>query len=362
MRYFEEFSSNSTAGSGNPYFFCPEDPEKKIVGRTYYRITFGGEYRYSLLYSNLIDSTFADGNISHCNLVVDEWMIHGMRIGLCDKGNVATCAEPEEWVPVTFDRKKEKQVAPGEIFATDPVTLNAKSGEYLCVEMTFSGKMLPCHPESVMSAYVDSGNGFARENNQPFASMIGCDRKVKKRLVFLGDSITQGIGTPVDSYEHWCARVAEQLGEETACWDIGLGYGRAADAATGGAWLFKARQSDAICVCFGVNDLEQTWDPERLEKNLRTIVNELKKEGKRVLVQTVPPFDYPEELRILWNRVNRFIKEELAGEADTVFDVVPILGQKEKSHMARYGGHPDGQGCAAWANALVPVIRKWLEE
>ena len=362
MRYFEEFSSNSVAGSGNPYFFRPADPEKKVVGRTYYRITFGGKYRYSLLYSNLIDSTFADGSVSHCNLVVDEWRIHGMRIGLCEKENAEACVEPKKWVGVTFDGKTEKWVAPGEMFATDPVALNAKSGEYLCVEMIFSGRMLPCHPESVLSAYVDSGNGFVREVNQPFASMIGCDRKVKTRLGFLGDSITQGIGTPIDSYVHWVARVAEQMGEEVACWDLGLGYGRAADVATGGAWMFKTMQNDAVCVCFGVNDLEQTKDAERLEQNLRTIVRELKKEGKRVLVQTVPPFDYPEELRVLWKRVNRFILEELAAEADAVFDVVPILGQMKQPHMARYGGHPDGVGCAAWADALGPAIRQWLGE
>ncbi len=362
MRYFDEFTSNSAAGSGNPYFFRPEDPEKKTVGRTYYRLTYGGEHRYSLLYSNLIDSTFADGSVSHCNLVADEWMIHGMRVGLCKKENAEACAEPEKWVRVTFDGQAKKRVAPGEMFAADPVTLNAGSGEYLCVEMIFSGKMLPCHPESVLSAYTDRGNGFERDIEQPFASMIGCDRKVKTRLGFLGDSITQGIGTPIDSYAHWVARVAEQMGERIACWNIGLGYGRAADVATGGAWMFKAKQNDAVCVCFGVNDLEQTKDAELLEKNLRTIVRELKNEGKRVLVQTVPPFDYPEELRTLWLRVNRFITEELVKEADAVFDVVPILGQKERPHMTRFGVHPDGTGCAAWADALVPVIRKWLAE
>ena len=83
------------------------------------------------------------------------------------------------------------------------------------------------------------------------------------------------------------------------------------------------------------------------------IINE---EGKRVLVQTVPPFDYPEDLRVLWERVNRFILEELAAEADAVFDVVPILGQMKQPHMARYGGHPDGVGCAAYTTSVFIKI------
>ena len=84
MKYFEEYNSNTYAGSGNQLFF--ETNESKIhTGRVFYKISVGGEYNYSILFSNIIDSTYSDGALSHKNLVCDEWIIHSARIGKCRK-------------------------------------------------------------------------------------------------------------------------------------------------------------------------------------------------------------------------------------------------------------------------------------
>lgn len=95
---------------------------------------------------------------------------------------------------------------PGEQFHTDPVLLSAKAGEYLCVELCFSGKELPCHPESWLPGFLKTYSGWEYTTNLPFASMVGCDRRVKTADLF-GDSITQGIGTPKNSYLHVAARM-----------------------------------------------------------------------------------------------------------------------------------------------------------
>jgi hypothetical protein len=34
-------------------------------------------------------------------------------------------------------------------------------------------------------------------------NFIGCDKKIKKRIAFVGDSITQGCGTSLDGYAMW---------------------------------------------------------------------------------------------------------------------------------------------------------------
>ena len=68
MKWFETYSSNTLAGSGNQYYFTTGD-DKIHRGRIYYKIFAGGTYNYSLLFSNIIDSTYADGKVSHCNMI-----------------------------------------------------------------------------------------------------------------------------------------------------------------------------------------------------------------------------------------------------------------------------------------------------
>ena len=82
MKYFDEFNSNTYAGSGNQFYFNTNENEK-YTGRVLYKISAGGKYNYSLLFSNIIDSTFADGSISHKNLICENWFIHSARIGRC---------------------------------------------------------------------------------------------------------------------------------------------------------------------------------------------------------------------------------------------------------------------------------------
>ena len=50
-RYFETYVSNSVAGSANQLFFSADRPQ---TGRIFYKIACGGEYSYSLLFSNVI--------------------------------------------------------------------------------------------------------------------------------------------------------------------------------------------------------------------------------------------------------------------------------------------------------------------
>ena len=122
MQYFQRFSSNTVAGSGNQHWFTMPAGEVRTA-RAFYKITAGGEYSYSLLFSNMIDSTFSKGDVSHKNLILDSWRIHSARIGKCkqmgtDKplaamrvGDEDTQADINvtELRPVTFNGSQEKQ-------------------------------------------------------------------------------------------------------------------------------------------------------------------------------------------------------------------------------------------------------------
>ncbi len=357
MEYFKKYSSNTLAGSGNQFFFYNEN-EQQIRSCTLYKVTNSGEYPYSFLVSNTIDSTFSDGTVSHKNLVIDTWTIEQMLAGVCSYCDAETFEYPEEMKPVLFCGQKKKEVNPAELFCTDPVSLNPKAGEYICVEIVFSGKMIPYHEESIIPSFVFQNGEWIASKKHPFVSMVGIQKAAKKKIAFLGDSITQGIGTPVNSYEHWGAVFANLLGNEYAYWNLGLGYGRADDAASDGVWLYKAKQNDIVFVCYGVNDILQGYSADAVKQNLQTIVDKLHGAGVRVIMQTVPPFDYAEEQRGRWCEVNDFIKYELKN-AEMVFDCAKYLAKDEtEPHMAKYGGHPDSEGCRVWGEALFEAVKK----
>ena len=193
----------------------------------------------------------------------------------------------------------------------------------------------------------------------PLASMVGCNRRISGRTAFIGDSITQGIGTPVNSYLHWNALLSESFGGANAYWNLGIGFGRARDLATNGAWLYKAKQNDVVVVCCGVNDILQNGNQKQLIQDFDTIVDLLISNKIKVILQTIPPFDYVGEKLTIWQMANKHIKENLSEKVYCVFDVVPYLSQSgDCPQKAKYGLHPNVEGCKIWAQSLSQVFAK----
>ena len=367
MKYFKNYVSNTTASSGNQLFFDTGNNQIKI-GRAFFKINCGGEFDYSFLFTNVIDSTYADGSISRCNLLCDSWQIHHAKVGRCkhigfgqeicgytmadSTQNISADIIVSDLKPITFDSKTSKTVNAGETFSSDPIKLSFDKDEFLCLEIAFSGNMIPYHEESILPIYVKTDNIWEYSRQMPLPSIIGCQRSVKARIGYFGDSITQGIGTEYNAYAHWNAVLSEKTGNDYAFWNLGIGYGRAGDGASCGAWLDKAKQNDIIIVCFGVNDIFNVADANIIKNSLYTIVSALKSENKTVIIQTVPPFDYTDKYIDIWEEVNRYINTELSSIVDCVFDTVSFLGDKEKPYNAVYGGHPDAEGCILWAEKL----------
>jgi lysophospholipase L1-like esterase len=161
-----------------------------------------------------------------------------------------------------------------------------------------------------------------------------------------------------NSYEFWSSRVSSALGEKYAYWNLGIGFGRANDLASDGAWLHKVKQNDIAIVCYGVNDIGQGMSDEQIKSDLSTIVEKLNEAGCEVILQTIPPFDYNEEITMRWLGLNEYIKTELSKKVLFVFDDVPYLSLSESEpQRAKYGGHPNEQGSAVWASALIKEMR-----
>ena len=350
--FYKTYSSDCTAGSANQVLTRDSEPVTRC-GRIYYRLSHGGG-NYSLLFSNQIDSTFADGSISRANDIGGDWDILSLRVGLVDVRGT----EPDLWHTVTFDGKEAKHISAGnpEPFFCDPIPLSAKGGQYLCYEITVCGACYPYHEEMTLNVVIREGDGWIPSKKIPAPLMIGSDRKVSRRIGFLGDSITQGCGTEYDSYTHWAAKIAEELPDSDSVWDLGIGYARAYDAASDCGWLARVKQCDTVNVCMGVNDLLRGRTGEEVVSDLTTIVRALKAAGCRVILFTVPPFDMTGVAKDYWYYVNDKIRLTIANEADAVFDFAAVLGQPApNAHLSVYGGHPNAEGCAVAAKAYLAV-------
>jgi lysophospholipase L1-like esterase len=356
MEYFDKYVSDTIASTGSQSWFNLNGKEKR--SRIFYKLVGGGENEYSLLYSSVIDSTFSDGSHSKANTCVLGWTIKSVSVAVVSDCTVVV--DDSKFIPLTFDKKHEKVVNVSGFFSTDGIKLSVKNGEYLCVDTVFCGEKLPYHEECVLiPVFVKDENGEWKEDRKtPVPCMIGCDKKNKIRVSFWGDSITQGIGTAFNSYAHYASVVASLLGDDYACYNAGLGFGRANDAGLLKSWYSRVKESDVVVVCFGVNDVLRISNAEITKNDLNTIVTALKNKGVKVVLQTVPPFDYDEEKRKVWQAINEYIKTELKAVVDAVFDCVPILGKAGEFHKAKYGGHPNGKGCKEWGEKLYKIIEK----
>ena len=358
MNFYENFVSNTLASTASQKMYFAEK-EIELTSRVYYKVFVSGKLEYSFLYQDTIDGTFAGGQESRANMCSGEWKILSAKVAVTD-GLEASAMDTAEQIPLTFDGQCEKSVSAREVFATDPVSLDVGEGQFVAVELTFKGKSFPHHPEVQISTYVKTDNGWEDSVITPLPSMVGVKRKPKLRISFWGDSITQGIGAGKDSYLHYAAQTAEQIGREYSFWDIGIGYGRARDGASLGSWAERAKHCDVISVCFGVNDICHGEDPEKVKEYLKTIVTYLKEQGIRVLLQSIPPFVYRTTLDA-WLDVSEYVRSELAPLVDAYFDNVPHLAvSPEEKNVPKYGGHPNAEGCTVWANALAPVLKKLL--
>ena len=348
MDFFKKYVSNTLAGSGNQSYFVSDNTEQ--VGRVFYKIFAGGKYNYSFMFTNIIDSTYADGSHSKANINCKGWLINSAKalVVSSEEKDFSNCKIKKEY-QLMFNKKAHKDVISGEIFYSDPVEIECEKDDYICLETTFNGVEIPYFEELIIPSYRLFDGKWVSSKQVPLACMVGCDRTVEKKIGFLGDSITEGIGVENNSYAHWCAKIAEIIGDKYSYWNLGIGFGRAADAASNGIWLEKAKKMDVVTICYGVNDMGRGYSATEIKCALETIVRILKDNKVRTILFTVPPFDYDEKTKEKWQSINNYILNEMS-KITEVYDVVPIWGDKAPNEeRAVFGGHPNEEGCAKLA-------------
>ena len=314
------------------------------------------------MFSNIIDSTYKAEYKSRCNFVCDGWEILSASVGVCREVSPETAENAAEPLPLTFGGARGKLVAPGEFFVTDPVELAPAKGDSLRVELEYRGGMIPYHLESILPTFAYEGGKWVPDKRVPVPGMVGCDREVAARIGYFGDSITQGIGTAPNAYAHWCALTAEELGGNYSHWNLGIGYGRGQDAASGGAWMFKAKHVDAAVVTFGSNDVGRGRSVPEMKADFSSLVDQLHDAGVKVFLQTLPPFDWRDEYLERWREINGWLASELSTRVEGFLDVAPLLTDESRGvGMSKYGKHPDEAGCRVWTEELVPLLKRFMD-
>jgi lysophospholipase L1-like esterase len=342
--------------------------------RSYMRPLAAGKYRWAFWFSNGVDSTYGAGAPSP-NKMGGSWRIEAAYIA--DGGAIhAGAVVPGTQKRVTFAGSSSKIVQPGERFWSDPVELDLPAGHDLAFSWSLSGSGYPFVSSTFLTAYrananvaeSESATGFTATND-PLVTpqLIAYDRPVDNRLCFLGDSITQGAATGGNTYGYWVAKIAAGFGPNVSVWNLGSGWARAADAASDGYWLYKAKQCSEVAVILGVNDLGNSGrTAAQVLADLATIVDKLKKNqpAAKVILFTVPTFDFTGTTYDNWKQVNTAILSAPPTGTDRVFDIAAVLSQpapndgQVKSEYRSGDAHPNDLAGTAIANAFLSWYKK----
>src|SRR5215210_468744 len=173
-------------------------------------------------------------------------------------------------------------------------------------------------------------------------------------VVFLGDSLTAGLGLPED--QAYPAVLDRRLDAEGTPVRV-LNAGVSGDTTAGGLarldWLLK-QKPDVLVVGLGANDGLRGLDLADTEKNLREIVRRAKASGARVLLlgMMIPPNygpDYTERFEAMYPHIAKdldvplvpFLLEGVGGVAD--------LNQAD-------GVHPTAKGQEMVADTVEPYL------
>ncbi len=353
--------------------------------RTYYRVREYGEFAYSFYYDNKLDTTWWNVPNATANRKGSDFTI--LSAYFADGGAQSDGAVvPGTSTPITFAGERSKAVKSGEEFTSDSVKINIPEGHFLAFSWTLKvasakAPTVPFTESTFETCFKKNGEFAAQEERDGFVTGNGTfgdqvlvapnkiqyQRPKGKNLVFLGDSITQGVSTQRDAYEFWVAKVAAQLPATHSVWNLGSGWATAGNLASNGAWLKKAATADELFLCLGVNDLGGNISLEEYQTLINTIIRAVRDKNEHCVITlfTVPPFNYEGSQAQTWHRMNEWIRRHEVEGVDRYFDFAAVLSQpfpKENIIRTEYmssksDAHPNGLAGTALAESFLAWYR-----
>lgn len=379
LALMKEYGSATVVSTASNYIMDREEAFTHTY-RTYVRLREQGKLELRFWFSNAVDSTWDQGGVAKGGQSGGNWLIEAAFVADGGTGRNGEVSGQSQ-VPVTFDGSLTRLVRPGETFWSDSVEIELPQGHDLAFSWTIasgSGRSVPYNTEQMLvTAYntpgkhADEAEGdlFAlSENLLVMPAWIGYKKQSHLRMVFFGDSITQGVRTAKDGYDYWVARIADGLGADYNVWNIGSGWARAYDAAADGPWLHKAKQGEQVLIALGVNDIDiGERSAEELLQDLTSIVSSLKANNSEadIILFTVPPFNFSGNREQVWRKVNEVLRTAPPAGVSRVFDIAAVLSQPAPNeHQVRPefmspGNDPHPNGVAG--KAVAEAFLQWYE-
>lgn len=370
---FELYQSNSITPSSANYALKSTDG--KPVRQTFrgvYKIQEFGTLEYKFYFSNNVDSTFSNGSHSYRNMPTESYKIISASVGTYKTSQGQGTVK--DFKTLTFDGKTERDVAAGETFWSDAITLTVPNGYYLIFEWTVEYTVIAATNSENASCFLyDYSSGkITLTQSAPMPALIGAKRDNALRVGFIGDSITMGIGTGAGTHRFWAAKITEKAGTDISFWNLGVGFARANDAVNSPSWLEKAKNNDLIIICLGVNDIQSgpyndsgQRSAQQIANDINTIAATCQEAGCEVIIFSTPPFTYSTTEKVeVWRTLTVKLKALCEDKGYDFFDFASYLGKADDPATPAYGGHPNAQGCEIVANAFMEsgLLEKYLKK
>lgn len=208
--------------------------------------------------------------------------------------------------------------------------------------------------------------GCDRKSQVPVATALPAPavepapQTIQGTLVFLGDSLTAGLG--LSREQAFPALIEARLRAEGRPWKV-VNAGVSGDTTAGGAarldWIYK-QQVDVLFLCLGANDGLRGLPVAESERNLRAILDRAKREGTRVVLAGLQlPENYGPEYGAAFARIfPRLAKVYRVPLLPFLLEGVamdPRLNQTD-------GIHPNAEGARIIADhvwtVLDPLLRR----
>lgn len=180
------------------------------------------------------------------------------------------------------------------------------------------------------------------------------------RVVFLGDSITAGLG--LETGEAFPALLEKQLASEGLPVTV-VNAGVSGDTTAGGlrrlSWILQ-QEPDVLVVCLGGNDGLRNLDVATSKENLRRIIAEAKDAGTEVLLLGMMiPTNYGPEYREQFAAMFPAVAEE-TGVPLVPFALEGVAGDPQLNQPD--GIHPTAKGQKIIALNVVGPLRELVEK
>ncbi|MEJ3652352.1 GDSL-type esterase/lipase family protein [Actinomycetes bacterium KLBMP 9759] len=291
--------------------------------------------------------------------------------------------------PATFGGRNDVVVPAGGQVVSDPVRLVAEAGTPIAVSLYLP--LVPAtvaqHPNALQTSYLarggdaalaTAGAGFATAVGS-WTVLTGLDVHVPRpvrALVALGDSITDGIGSPADTNGRWSDALAARLNGTggaagMAVLNAGLSRNRLlrdAAAVDGDSPLTRYARDVAgtgasdVVLHIGTNDIADGRPADQIVAGMVAFAQRARADGKRVFLTTITPSTTGAHgtpaAAATRDAVNAWVLRQGREHADGVFDfAAAVADPAAPSRLARPfdagdGLHLSATGYQALANTV----------